>query len=94
MGWPCFKVFWLSKDNPSGHNERKMKKEADRRRGGKTISKSGLLVSAKKLLISRLFIGHHTAVWCPLVSISNHEGSTFTEKDRNKLTYRIGPKRT
>ena len=24
----------------------------------------------------------------------NHEGSTFTEKDRNKLNYRIGPKRT
>ena len=29
-----------------------------------------LLVSAKKLLISRLFIGHHTVVWFPLVSIS------------------------
>ena len=24
----------------------------------------------------------------------NHEGSTFTEKDRNKLNYRMGPKRT
>ena len=24
----------------------------------------------------------------------NHEGSTFTEKDRNKINYRIGPKRT
>ena len=24
----------------------------------------------------------------------NHEGSTFTEKDRNKLNYRIGPKQT
>ena len=42
MVWPCLKVFWLSKDNPTGtgHSERK-KKEADRRRGGKTISKSG-----------------------------------------------------
>ena len=40
MIWPCFKVFWFSKDNPTGHSERK-KKEADRRRGGKTISKSG-----------------------------------------------------
>ena len=35
-------VFWFSKDNPTGHSERKEKeKEADRRRGGKTISKSG-----------------------------------------------------
>ena len=24
----------------------------------------------------------------------NHEGSTFTEKDRNKLNYRIGPKQS
>ena len=24
----------------------------------------------------------------------NHEGSTFTEKDRNKLNYRIGPRRS
>ena len=24
----------------------------------------------------------------------NHEGSTFTEKYRNKFNYRIGPKRT
>ena len=40
MVWPCLKVFWFSKDNPTGHSERK-KKEADRRRGGKTISKSG-----------------------------------------------------
>ena len=37
-----------------------------------------------KLQISRLFIGHHTVVWFPFVSI-NHEGSSFTEKDRNKL---------
>ena len=41
MVWPCFKVFWFSKDNPTGHSERKKEKEADRRRGGKTISKSG-----------------------------------------------------
>ena len=41
MVWPCLKVFWFSKDNPTGHSERKKKKETDRRRGGKTISKSG-----------------------------------------------------
>ena len=26
MVWPCLKVFWFSKDNPTGHNERKKKK--------------------------------------------------------------------
>ena len=44
MVWPCLNVFRFSKDNPRGHSERKKEKEkeADRRRGGKTISKSGL----------------------------------------------------
>ena len=41
MVWPCLKIFWFSKDNPTGHGEGKKKKEADRRRGGKTILKSG-----------------------------------------------------
>ena len=27
MVWPCFKVFWFSKDNPTGHSERKKKKK-------------------------------------------------------------------
>ena len=26
MVWLCFKVFWFSKDNPTGHSERKKKK--------------------------------------------------------------------
>ena len=26
MVWPCFKVFWFSKDNPTGHSKRKKKK--------------------------------------------------------------------
>ena len=34
MVWLRFKVFWLSKDNSTGHSERTKKKEADRRRGG------------------------------------------------------------
>ena len=34
------------------------------------VTRKHRLVSAKKLLISRLFIGHHTVVWFPLVSIS------------------------
>ena len=29
MVWPCLKVFWLSKDNPTGHSGRKKKKEAE-----------------------------------------------------------------
>ena len=41
MVWPCLNVLWFSKDNHTGHSERKKKKEAARRRGGKTISKSG-----------------------------------------------------
>ena len=42
MVWVCSDVLWFSKDNPVGHSERtKKKKEADRRRGGKIIPKSG-----------------------------------------------------
>ena len=26
MVWPCFKVFWFSKDNPTGHSDKKKKK--------------------------------------------------------------------
>ena len=26
MVWPCLKVFWFSKDNPTGHSERKRKR--------------------------------------------------------------------
>ena len=36
------------------------------------------------LVITR-FSGFHWSAF------RNHEGSTFTEKDRNKLNYRIGP---
>ena len=27
MVWPCFEVFWFSKDNPIGHSSRKKKKK-------------------------------------------------------------------
>ena len=40
MVWPCFKVFWFSKGNPTGHSERK-KKKRQTEGGGKTVSKSG-----------------------------------------------------
>ena len=29
--------------------------------------------------------------WSPHGSLVSHEGSTFTEEDRNKLNYRSGP---
>ena len=41
-----------------------------------------------------LCIGHHTVVLFQWPAFRNHGGSTFTEKDRNKLKYRIAPKRT
>ena len=41
MVWPYFTVFWFSKDNPTGHSERKKKKRQTEEEVGKTISKSG-----------------------------------------------------
>ena len=42
MVWPGFKVFWFSKDNPVDKPQWKEKeKEADRRRGRRTTSKTG-----------------------------------------------------
>ena len=38
MVWPWLKVFWFSKDNPTGHSERKKKK---RQTEEETVSKSG-----------------------------------------------------
>ena len=32
MVWPCFKVFWFSKDNPTGHSERNMKRGRQKKR--------------------------------------------------------------
>ena len=58
------------KDNPTGHSERKKKKEADRRRGGKTISKSGQewtlpaqLGQLKTGQDGKGLLGIH--LWCP-----------------------------
>ena len=46
------------------------------------------MTSTKKLLISRLFIGHHTSGFHLLV-FRNHGCITFTEKDQNKLNYKL-----
>ena len=58
---------------------------------------------ALSLLMEHLVIGQrqkapkfsviHWSLHGSLVSC-NHKDSTFTEKDQNKLNYRIGPKRT
>ena len=41
MVWPHFKVFWFSKDNPTGHSERTKKERLTEEEVGKIISKSG-----------------------------------------------------
>ena len=70
MVWPCLKVLWFSRDNPTWHSERKKKKETDRRRGGKTISKSGQewtlpaqLGQLKTGQDGKRFLQYH--LWCP-----------------------------
>ena len=43
--WPCFKVFWFSKDNPTGHSERKKKKRQTEEEVGKQyqrVDRNGL----------------------------------------------------
>ena len=37
MVCPCFKVFWFSKDNPTGHSERKKKKRQTEKSWGDNI---------------------------------------------------------
>ena len=38
MVWPCYKVFWLSKDNPTGHSEGKRRRGRQKKRWEDTIS--------------------------------------------------------
>ena len=49
MVWACLKVFWFSKDDSTGHSERKQEneEEVDRSKGGKTILKSGQMDLAR-----------------------------------------------
>ena len=58
---------------------------------------------AQSLLMKHLAIGQRQNApdfsafhWSPRGNLvfRNHQGSTFTEKDRNKLNYRIGPLRS
>ena len=41
MVWPCLKVFWFSKDNPTGHSERKKKKRQTEKEVGRQCQRSG-----------------------------------------------------
>ena len=65
---------------------------------GAKIYGVSIINPAPSLLIKHLVIGQRQKA--PNFSafhwsvFRNHEDSTFTEKDRNKLNYRIGPKRT
>ena len=69
-----------------------------------SINNLALSILIKHLVIGQRqkapnFSAFHWSTHGGLVSIGqhwfrNHEGSTFTEKDRNKLNYQIGPKRT
>ena len=45
MVWPCFKVFWFSKDYPTGHSERIKKKRQTEEEVGKQyqrVDRNGL----------------------------------------------------
>ena len=67
-----------------------------------SIINSALSFLMKHLVIGQRQKAHNFSAfhWSPhgsLVSIvlfRNDEGSTYTEKDQNKLNYRIGPKQT
>ena len=45
MVWSCFKVFWSSNDNPTGHSERKKKKRQTEEEVGRqyqSVDRNGL----------------------------------------------------
>ena len=69
MVWPRFKVFWFSKDNPTGHSERTKEKrqtEEEMGRQYQRVDRNGL--SAQ---LGRLKTGQdgtellRTHLWCP-----------------------------
>ena len=70
MVWSCFKVFWFSKGNHTGHSERTKEKRQTEEDVGKTISKSGQEWTLPAQL-GRLKTGQdgkgllQTHLWCP-----------------------------
>ena len=48
--WPCFKVYWFSKDNPTRHSERKKKKRQTEEEVGRQyqrVARNGFTISAR-----------------------------------------------
>ena len=72
MVWPCFKVFWFSRDNPTGHSGRK--KEADRRRGGKT----------RQYQLENVFVKHYASNHMP-----DPKGEWSLKENNSELHYGI-----
>ena len=81
MAWPRLKVFWLSKDAPVRHRERE-----NRRRGGKTIIKSG----QEWILPAQLLGGH--------LKLDNVEKNLWRSYElgrlRNRIVYKRKAKKT
>ena len=47
MIWPCLKVFWFSKDNPTGHSERKKKKRQTEEEVGRQYKRVDFVSSTR-----------------------------------------------
>ena len=70
MVWPCLKVLWFSKDNPTGHSERKKKKRQTEEEVGRQyqrVDRNGLLpaqlVQLKTGQDGKGLLQIH--LWCP-----------------------------
>ena len=69
MVWPLFKVFWFSKDNPTGHSEKEKEKEAARRRvSGRQYQRMNF-ASSTRASENRTrwkgIIANSSLLWCP-----------------------------
>ena len=69
MVWPCLKVFWFSKDNPTGHSERKKKKRQTEEEVGRQyqrVDRNGLCVQLGQLKTGQDGKGLlQIHLWCP-----------------------------
>ena len=69
MVWPCFKVFWFSKDNPTGHSERKKKKRQTEEEVGRQYQRVDRMTLPSQL--GQLKTGQNGKgllrihLWCP-----------------------------
>ena len=69
MVWPCFKVFWSSIDNPTGHSERKKKKRQTEEEVGRQyqrMDRNGLPAQLGQLKTGQDGKGLlRIHLWCP-----------------------------